>query len=532
MNSGIRADYNNKTYASVFSRQPPRILVVDVSPPYWSDTCSNLCEALENFFALTSSLAGPCRLPLLSLYVVHSQQECLLPFTPVKGNFPRLHSCVTELRSMPKEGSVQQKSDSFKQAVEDGVQQFKQYMGHLTVGGSLSSCSVEITLLTSQMGRRVVSLLESGLRDTDLVRLRKLQVIHISQGIFNHVLPPSPVPSLSLCPTGGLHLGVEIDLQTVENDAVSLESFFKAWLHDTGADKEHLHLLLPAPPAGGRADGPPHKAAPVCLKCDVQERLLSPALLPGPDGITTKTESIKDVLQPSKGPGNRTAPLYRLRVIKALKSEGMCESVSYGVPLIIRPTTCWQLDWDELETNHHNFHALCHTLRNREWFLLARSEPQSLGPSWSTKVYSYYVIQPSESLTLLLKPVAVRELLLPCHLPIASEEPPETALLRMQRSLDVLEEDPAYNPLCLKSNLYQHLRRVLAHKPCRPLGQRREQRPPETPSPRQPSRAFQNKVRATVAPLPSAPRTFRPPLAMNRSDSLCLSDDDELLAAL
>jgi len=27
-------------------------------------------------------------------------------------------------------------------------------------------------------------------------------------------------------------------------------------------------------------------------------------------------------------------------------------------PVILRPTSCWKIDWDELETNQQNFHAL------------------------------------------------------------------------------------------------------------------------------------------------------------------------------
>lgn len=48
---------------------------------------------------------------------------------------------------------------------------------------------------------------------------------------------------------------------------------------------------------------------------------------------------------------------------RALKSEGVCQSVLYGLPLIVRPTSCCHLDWDEMEMNHHHFHALCHALR-------------------------------------------------------------------------------------------------------------------------------------------------------------------------
>lgn len=62
------------------SRQPPRILVVDIHPPHWDHTCHKLCEALENVFCLACSLTGPPRIPSFSLYVVQNQQECLLPF--------------------------------------------------------------------------------------------------------------------------------------------------------------------------------------------------------------------------------------------------------------------------------------------------------------------------------------------------------------------------------------------------------------------------------------------------------------------
>lgn len=48
---------------------------------------------------------------------------------------------------------------------------------------------------------------------------------------------------------------------------------------------------------------------------------------------------------------------------RTLRADGVCESVLYGLPLVLRPTTCWQLDWDEMESNHNLFHALCGTLQ-------------------------------------------------------------------------------------------------------------------------------------------------------------------------
>ena len=67
-------------WSSSFRRQPARVLIVEALPPWWSETSPVLCDALDNFFSLACNLDGPCRIPLLSLYAISRQQECLLPF--------------------------------------------------------------------------------------------------------------------------------------------------------------------------------------------------------------------------------------------------------------------------------------------------------------------------------------------------------------------------------------------------------------------------------------------------------------------
>ncbi|XP_073906167.1 meiosis 1 arrest protein [Castor canadensis] len=129
-----------------------------------------------------------------------------------------------------------------------------------------------------------------------------------------------------------------------------------------------------------------------------------------------------------------SASCYKLQVIKALKSSGLCESLTYGLPFILRPTSCWQLDWDELETNQQHFHALCHSLLKREWLLLAKGEPLSLGHSQRIPASTFYVIVPSRSLTLLVKAVATRELMLPNLFPLLPEDPPEDSLKIVEAS--------------------------------------------------------------------------------------------------
>ncbi|XP_072574697.1 meiosis 1 arrest protein isoform X3 [Paramormyrops kingsleyae] len=498
-----------------FSRQPPRIMIVDVSPPGWLCISTSLCEALDNFLALTCSLEGPCRLTLLSLYALNNELECLLPFVQVKGNLSRLRSCVEELRDTPGEGCIRPPSALFSQAVKDSLLQFKQYMRHVPAACHAGNSCIEVAIFTSQPGQAVVKQLEAGLKDTDLGSLQRLLVVHIS----TRRIPSEDSNDCSFTASGstGLEIPVlaaEIELQQVDNDSISLESVFKTWLHDQGGQREHLHLLLP-PALQGSA------SHPVCLKCDMQERLLSPALLPGVLDLGAKTESIRDFSLPVKDPASHSVFPHQLTVInvclclRALKSEGVCQSVLYGLPLIIRPTSCCHLDWDEMEMNHHHFHALCHTLRSRDWFLLARHEPPP-GAGADVAAFSHYVLQPSASLSLLLKPVAGRELLLPCHMPVSSEDSPDGPLATIQNSLAQLEEDPVFNPLCLKTNLYQQLR-VLQMRRSHPYTlQRRDQPwPPERPV--KPvrltgtgGRAEKGRTKATVAPLQfaSAPKPF------------------------
>uniref|UniRef100_A0A3B4GUP3 Meiosis 1 associated protein n=1 Tax=Pundamilia nyererei TaxID=303518 RepID=A0A3B4GUP3_9CICH len=144
-------------------------------PPRWSETRTVLCDALDNFLSLASSLDGPCRIPLLSLYAVSRQRECLLPLVQVRGNFARLHSCVEELRSIPSEGCIRGAAagaDLLRQAVLDSLQQFKQYIRHTSAGS-------QVTLVTSQPGRSIVHQLEMGLKDADLVSLKRLLVVQI-----------------------------------------------------------------------------------------------------------------------------------------------------------------------------------------------------------------------------------------------------------------------------------------------------------------------------------------------------------------
>ncbi|RXN35414.1 meiosis 1 arrest [Labeo rohita] len=401
--------------------------------------------------------------------------RCFATLVQVKGNLARLLSCIEELRSLPPEGCIRQRGALLKQAVLDSLQQFKQYMCH-TAHGEFNSNSVEVTVLTCQSGQTVLRQLEQGLKNSDLISLRRLLVVHITlQQSLSDRSPACSLetPSLEDDQEENLMLGTEVDVQLVEGTVVALENFLKMWLHDQGGDREHLHLLLP--PSLTSQGSTPHPAnnrpSPVCLKCDMQERLLSPALLPSTPDLGMKTERMQDFQPPNKSLANQNPSPQRLQAVK-----------------------------------------YSHT---RDWFLLVRSES---GSGSRSGVFSHYILQSSGSLSLLLKPVLTRELMLPCCLPVSMEDPPLPALASVESSLDQLEKDPVFNPLCLDSNLYLHLSIRGSHtRSSQPFGaqgqghsQRRgASRPPEGSTQRQ-GRQSQSRVRATVAPLPSIPLNKMP----------------------
>lgn len=65
---------------------------------------------------------------------------------------------------------------------------------------------------------------------------------------------------------------------------------------------------------------------------------------------------------------------------------------------------------------------------------MAKGEPLSLGHSRRVPVSTFYVIMPSNSLTLLVKAVATRELMLPSPFPLLPEDPPEDSLKTVEAS--------------------------------------------------------------------------------------------------
>lgn len=144
--------------------------------------------------------------------------------------------------------------------------------------------------------------------------------------------------------------------------------------------------------------------------------------------------------------------------------------------------------------SQHNAQGTGFVFQKRKWLLLAKYEAWG-GPDLSGRlsVGTFQVLLPSDSSTLLLRPVVARELLLPCSFPPLPADLPEAALaevevnkenraplqgkghpclplaptrpLPLQGVLNGLELEATYDPLLANGHLYQALKRGLGRLP-------------------------------------------------------------------
>ncbi|XP_075034647.1 meiosis 1 arrest protein isoform X3 [Mixophyes fleayi] len=249
----------------------------------------------------------------------------------------------------------------------------------------------------------------------------------------------------------------------------------------------HISCDLEDSESSDTSPGPGTHLDQLRVICDLHRPLINPGLLPG---LGDQSHSTGPVVAANTG------VIQTIRVIRALSSHGVCGSMLYGLPSVLMPTACWALDWDQLEANQDHFHALCHCLQSQELSLLACTTLHSF--SWAPTVLSHVIVSASDSAALLLRPVAVRELVLLNPVTL-NHTVTEKALHRTQDALRCLEVESVYNPLQVTCNLYRHLRVTLTRSSA--PGRHITTLPGSTGHSRQVTYGS-GKARATIAPLP------------------------------
>ncbi|CAH3019570.1 unnamed protein product, partial [Porites evermanni] len=422
-----------------------RVLLVDYSPPFDADTCEYLHDALVNFFSLVTHLSGPCRTPFFGLFALTKFVENLFSLQHVRGNFSRLHSSFGELKLLAKEKSTCPCTpDLILQGLRETSAQFRRQSQSLRQM-STSSCQLEIIFFTCRAAASVTKHIEKFSKSLDLESLKKIQVVMVQSSDEISVEEEDSRSEEDSSPgtedEGLMGCGL-VDVVSLEKDVLNFQNFFKTWLLDCGTDQEHLRLSLPGAFNQDKESDQSQEMVDtgLTLKCDLHESLLDPLHLPYQFNYTVGSESTNLT---SKGvavtkPTVLSYPVYNLAAVKLVKTDAICESV----PFIVRPTLCWKLDWEDLESNQQHFHALCSVLNERGVALLAKTsyKPVTLPgvekPVTPLSAEGHYLFLPSDNNSLLLKSIAVSELMLPNDFQSSVEGPSDSALSAVATCLD------------------------------------------------------------------------------------------------
>lgn len=466
---------NTSTYSrTLLGKQPARILLVD-SDSFLPDPdmVDSLTEAVSNFLSVACNLGGPSRMSLFGIMTFSSYPEILLPLSHVKSNYGRIQSAVKDLQSALKSrNSAAETETSVTRAIEEACRQFKRQMSFnsLQVRGVLQQ--VEIVLMTLRQTKKMQQQIEEALESSDLTNLKRVQLVEVDSWTKDLMeTMPSPSQSSGLSCNSSLSSGL-LDVVRVDGDGLSLQNFFSAWLLDTDTDTEHLHLVLPQDSFSDNGN--------IIIRCDLQERVLNPAQLPFYEQFTVHSESasMKTFPTPSKAAG-MCIPIHRIVITDTIPVQNLCESVIFGVPMIVHATSCWKLEWEELEKNQQRFKALCYLLMEKEMALIGhiKSPDPSLdggnrkankflqsGKASEEKPCGWYVFLPAPNGTLLVKGIAAKELLLPYTGTTAMDDISDEALDSMRDSFEKLEVLDNFNPLQRPSGLYRCLKAKYGHE--------------------------------------------------------------------
>lgn len=158
---------------------------------------------------------------------------------------------------------------------------------------------------------------------------------------------------------------------------------------------------------------------------------------------------------------NTTVPIHKLQILHAIPRSELCESVLFGIPLIVVPTACWTIDWKELDQNQNNFNALCDELVKKDQVLLLRMFEENtlfLNAKVKPVMASGYFILMSSERNLLIKSVISEELLLPSNRQQFLKQTSLESELRIQASLSQLNICSSYNPLKFNAGLFEALK--------------------------------------------------------------------------
>lgn len=234
------------------------------------------------------------------------------------------------------------------------------------------------------------------------------------------------------------------EVQTIDENEYSIDGYLKKWLNYSNNNSENVRIFIKSK----------ENIEELVIKCDSKKAIIDLKDIPISQDLNSKPIKTFDSLT-NICINDRTIDL---RSVGLVRTDGLCDSVVFGIPFILNATKSPKLSFNELELNSHRFQALIEVMNEKNVFIILEmnSKQEKSFPN------SFYALMSSmDTKSLVLKSIATKELLLPYFIDsidtLMSTKVPKEVVDSVRQSLDVFPVNDVYNPLYINNNFFQFL---------------------------------------------------------------------------
>ncbi|XP_047134903.1 meiosis 1 arrest protein isoform X1 [Hydra vulgaris] len=410
-----------------------RVVIVDLSSTsdhLLTSFTDNLVQALTLFFPLHNSVSGPPKVQLFSLFVLGKSAKCLVPLQNSmnsKNILELTHELILIERKFS--GGSHDFEDNLASILRECVADFQSSSVSFQKIHSHPS-HIDICLFTNHQHQVIKKQVAKVINENNIDLIKKVQIVHVSK-LINLEIQVSQQSAESE-ENEFKEIVDYIEELHFHNSLESFQQFFKSWLVDYLPDDVQLYI-----------DFDLHKENGFSLKCDLCDVLVNPLnFLKGKMMMLETNLNVHNVLK-AKSKQFSVWNTYNLKPKQLIKSSDVCESMLYGLPYLLKPSTCWKLEWDDLEKNQNNFIGVNAYLQKENLTLLLEQSKDGIS--------SYFLLLPSSGGTMLIKSIAVGDIIMPYCPGLNSHNVSIPLDVDLQMRKIVVA---TYNPFSFTSGLY------------------------------------------------------------------------------
>ena len=442
------------------SKQTDRIVIIDESH-LSSLVIRDVYKSLLHFLILSDNVDPTLRTPRLGLSLLQNNgvsvvSSILLPFQPLtKTSISKLKSTIYQINSnyrIYSTNSTLQLINQFNELITESVTNQLHSIISSHRDGSIG-CEFNLIVMTGRdrLWIEKYSRVHNSLGRIKNILVKKLEVVCLSSlddclqetSVVLDQLGTGESASQDFCTSQdrmdtGIDTEVVTQVLSIMTDEVSLQQYFKNWLVVDNSDNVDVILRI----------------GQLTIKCDIRDCMLGTEWLPYQATFGINCTNPQNTFS-YKQYNTQLVQTVELDSVCVLKETGVCESVLFGTPKILKPTSYWKLDWEDLEKNQERFHATSLSLSERKQYILVKQSCNVDSKGRRLPTAHFLVLPCNQNIgSLLVKPIVTRELLIENESETVNTQAISHIVLKEAcNALESLTVSKEYNPLGYESKL-------------------------------------------------------------------------------